>query len=301
LFYFKRDLPTYYNIEETQTIIPTGIPCLDKKIKGLRKGQFVCTLGGHKGKKSWFSMHLMRQAIMQGMKVLHISHEMTVPEIEIRYDMMLGGYVSEKGGSDVTITEMDDRGAEFHSEVIKVDSIYNPNSFKKLMKTTKRFGGQLVIKKYPMGTCTIGELDRYLDYLETFEDFVPDVLLNDYIDIMRLPLGDSAALRDRINHAYIEHKRIADERNMLVITPSQSTREALQRSKMSKKDFAEDIRKLGNVDVALGISQDLEEATKQIMRVWVLGGRSIRDNCGCMFKMNLDIGQVCTDSWEIQG
>jgi len=41
------------------------------QIGGLRRGQFVCILGGYKGCKSWFCHHLAKQALIQGRNVLH--------------------------------------------------------------------------------------------------------------------------------------------------------------------------------------------------------------------------------------
>ena len=301
LSYLDEEIPSYYNEDNTlsQFLMPTGFSVLDKKIRGIRRGQLIVILGGYKGKKSWTAAYMAQQAVVHGLKVLHISHEMSVAEIEARYDMSFGGLLSEDSSRPVQFEEVDEKGGQVRQWSQTVETIFNEEKVIAARKAVKRFGGKLIIKKYPMGTCTMEEIDRYLDYLETYEGFIPDVIVNDYVEIMKLPLGASAAMRDRINQAYIEHKRIADERNIAMITVSQATRGALQKSSLDQQDFAEDIRKLGNVDIAFGVSQNRVQKKNNRLRITILGGRSVPDGLECMVSTNIDIGQLCLDCWEV--
>jgi hypothetical protein len=130
-----------------------------------------------------------------------------------------------------------------------------------------------------------------------FERFVPDVIVNDYPDIMRLPLAESSSTRDKINQCYIELKRIADERNLAVLVPSQTTREALDKIRLSRKDFAEDIRKLANVDLVVALAQSEALAKENRMRITVLASRSDEDRYECLVSQNIRVGQAVVDSW----
>ncbi len=297
LEYFSSDNPTYYQKGFEEVMLPTGVEKLDILLKGgIRRGWFVCTLGGLKGRKSWFLVHLGKQALLKGMSVLHISHEMEVEEIEERYDRSLGGLTGSRDGesTETLIQEMDEKGQLIKEKRIMAPSAYYPKAVKKVRKIWRKMGGRLIIKKYPMGICTMSEIDRYLNYLETYYNFIPDLLINDYADIMSIPANNR---REYINQIYIDHKRVADERNITVVTVSQTNRAALLKAKLHQSDFAEDIRKLANVDLALAISSDEGQRQKNEMRVWILGGRSVQDGRGCIVKQNLDIGQFCTDSW----
>jgi len=301
LKYFEEDIPTYYgDLQLREKLIGTGFPILDRYLKGLKRGQLICVLGGYKGKRSWMCIHLVMHALLSGKSVLHISHEMTLGEVEERYDMMLGGLTNADEAKLMTYKEIDESGRLSRVWEEEAATVYNKQAVSHTRESVKKLGGQLIIKKYPMGTCTMEELDRYLDYLETYEGFIPDVLINDYVEIMKLPLGQSSAMRDRINQAYIDHKRIADERNIVVITVSQAVRSALRKAQLSQKDFAEDIRKLGNVDIVLALSETDEQAQQGMMRVFVLANRSGPQDFGCMFSTNLDVGQFCTDCWPIR-
>jgi replicative DNA helicase len=300
LDYTKQFPPTYYkDLDEDEFLIPTGIPHLDRLIGGYKRGKFICFLGGMKGSKSWACIHTAKQGLIKGLKILHLTHEMSAEEVEQRYDMSLGGLVSTRQPADVRLTYRDETGVidTRRTETRKVDTVYNLRKTKKVRTTIKRFGGRLLIVKYPMGTCSMADITRYLDHAETFDDFIPDIIINDYIDIMKLPLGDSASLRDRLNRSYIEHKQLADERNILIVTVSQTNKEGRRKRKGSHKDIAEDIRKLANVDMLISLAQTDEMKEEQIMQVWIVGARSGRDECGCLISQNLEIGQFCIQSW----
>jgi len=114
---------------------------------------------------------------------------------------------------------------------------------------------------------------------------------------MKLPLGDTSAHRDRLNRCYIEHKQIADERNLLIIVPSQTTRDALEKARLSRKDFAEDIRKLANVDLVVALAQSENLAKEDRMRVMVMAARTDEDRFECLISQNIRIGQIVVDSW----
>jgi hypothetical protein len=131
--------------------------------------------------------------------------------------------------------------------------------------------------------------------LESFEGFVPDILTNDYVEKMQLTAGDGR--RDQINDIYMNMKGIADDRKLLAITASQVPREALRKMKLDQKDFAEDIRKLGNADQVLAISATEEMAQNHRMILFMLANRHGVQEIGCKFAQNLEIGQFCLKSW----
>jgi len=301
LKYLDRRIPSYYESEEgsNQYLMGTGYDIIDRRlIRGLRRTDFICILGGYKGKKSWGCIHLGKEALMQGLKVLHISHELSLEETEMRYDMSLGGLTSSERIQTIEYEEIDDDGNVISVEPVEVESVWNLQKVQQVRKTLLRFGGELIIRKYPMGSCTMSEIIRYLDYLETYEGFIPDVVINDYIEKMKLPVRDR---REHINDMYIQSKGIADERKLLMITVSQVTREALRKRNLSQKDFAEDIRKLGNTDLVLALSQTEIQAQENRMQMYVMANRHGPMDFGCVFSVNLDIGQMCLNCWRLGG
>ena len=297
LSYFDlTETPDYY-LSMKEVLIPTGFPLIDKIIKGLRRGQFVSIFAGFKVGKTWGCVHFGKEGLLQGLNVLHVSHELSLDELEMRYDMSLGGLISEPIPEIVEFEEVDEKGEITNTWEKKVDTVYNFKTIQNVRRKIGKLGGKLILRKYPMGSCSMSEIDRYLDYLEMYEGFIPDILINDYVEKMKLP--EASAHRDAIDRAYIEHKRIADERNILVITASQVNRGALGKFKLDQSDAAEDIRKIGNVDLALGMSQTKTQSEERRMTVYVMAGRSCSQGFGCIVSTNLKIGQLCTNCWKI--
>ena len=293
--------PSYYRKEVREVVFPTGFPIIDNVIGGFRRKQFGCIFAGYKVGKTWGCIHFGTQAFLSGCKVLHISHESSMEEIEKRYDMGLGGLVGTEEPREINFEKVDESGNVVERWANEVDTVYNLGKIQSVRKNVSRFGGELIIQKYPMGTCTINELDRYLDYLETFENFVPDVLINDYIEKMKLPMSDNASPRDRINQAYIDHKRIADERNIVVITASQIKVEALEKRVVRQCEAAtEDTRKLGNIDIGFTFTQTRNQYAENRMQIYILVSRSTKMYFGCMVSLNREIGQLVCDSWKLR-
>lgn len=298
--YFNEDLPAYMRPDRAnEPILPLGLEVLDNIIKRpMCRTDLVCIFGGFKGKKSFSLVYFGMRALLRGLNVLHITHELSLEDTEERYDRGLGSLTNDV---DATIEGVDFEEVDDDGNVMQVRKIYPKNTqdleaVKKVRRKASRFGGRLIIKKYPMGTCTMGELRRYIEYLEMYENFVPDVVINDYPEKMKIPSGESR--HDAINDFYLDLKGLADEKKFLMIIASQVTRDALKRSKLKQGDSAEDIRKIGNVDLALGISQVGESGNR--MCAHVMANRHGPQGVGCLFAQNLDIGQFCYKTWPMK-
>ncbi len=279
--------------KSSDILMPTGISAMDAIIGGYRRGWLLTLVGGYKGMKSWALLYLAYTALLKGLKVVLLTHELTREQEELRLDMMLTAMGTLNIGKWVQYPIYIDGGLE--RQRVKIRPVF---SHQELVRQKRRFlgtfGGQLIIKKYPMGQCSYLETDRYLNYLETFENFVPDVLIQDYVDIMQL---GSKETRHNLNDIYIQHKGLADERNILVATASQVNSEGLQKQRISMKHIAEDRRKLGNVDLALAICRTEKDEKTNMGRLLVLAGREAPMGRYCNFSCCPDIGQFCISSW----
>jgi len=303
--YFNATYPTYLSEERTSGyLMPLGFDVLDQRLpRGIRRTDFICILGGFKGKKSWSCVNLGEVALFHGLKVLHISHELSAEDTELRYDMAINQLASDPprdggGRPVVSFEDYDDGGTQIDSWEQRVDTVHNVPLVMRGRKNLAAFGGNLIIKKYPMGRCTMGEINRYLDYLETYKGFMPDIVINDYVEKMFVP--DKGSRHDAINDMYLESKAIADERRLGMVTVSQVNRAALQKAIMAQGDTAEDIRKVGNVDLMLAISQSPTQQSTNLMQAWVLANRHGDQFFGCTFNTNLAVGQMVMDCWPLR-
>jgi len=298
--FFEVDLPSYLLPERSnEPILPLGLDTLDNILRRpMSRTDLVCVFGGFKGKKSFSLVYFGIRALMRGLKVLHVSHELSLEDTEERYYQGLGGLVKDQelATDGVEFEEIDDDGNTMQIKRLHPGCTKNLEDVRAVRKRASRFGGELIIKKYPMGTCTMGELRRYIEYLEMYEGFIPDVVINDYPEKMKLPQTEKR--NDVINDIYLESKGLADEKKFLMIIASQVTRDALKRAKLRQGDSAEDIRKIGNVDLALGIAQVGEGGNR--MCATVLANRHGPQYVGCLFAQNLDIGQFCYKTWPMK-
>ena len=298
--YFK-DFSSMYSIDTTECLFPYGIKNIDAMRDGFKRKEFVVGLGAYKGSKSWSVIHLGVQALFEGLRVLHVSHENTREETEERYDRMIGGLlpVKYKDNPERPYYQFDYATHKITYKKMKGATVDNIEKRIRARKILKKYGGDLKIYKYPMGSCSMYDIWKLLDYLESVENFVPDVLINDYVDVMK-PMDANKSTRDQLNEAYIEHKKMADERNMVVITLSQVRREAIEQEKIKKSDFAEDIRKLANVDTVYSICQTGGQLKKSIATFHIMAVRQGESGYGCGIVQNLDFGRFCTQSFHIK-
>jgi replicative DNA helicase len=301
LVYFDSP-PTYFDMEEDKNdfISTIGVDQIDERLRrGLRRTDFLLILGGYKAGKSWACHHVAKEGLMRGRKVLHISHENSAKDVEMRYDMTFGSMKSFDDDPYTEIEEIDDEGHTIKRERVRVGSVFDDEQrVVQIRKRVAKFGGELIIKKYPMRSCTIDEIRRYIDYLETYNGFIPDIVINDYVEKMNLP--NTRERREGIDEVYQISKGIADERKLLMVTVSQTTRGALEKKILGQKDFAEDIRKFGDVDLVLAISRTKAQARINRMQMYVLGNRHGPMDFGVTMVTNFDIGQLCMSSWPIK-
>jgi hypothetical protein len=275
-----------------EILLELGIPSIDREIGGLSRGQFIVLLGNIKGYKSWFLQYLALKAYREGKNVLYVSHENGLRTINTRFEMMAARLVSHpREGKEVPLIYR-------QNGKISVRDEFRPSVFERDMvkkakdKLRQQAGnGRLLIEKYPMGTANMLDIEQKLDACESSGVRI-DVLVNDYVDIQNLGGYGTKETRDRLNFAYMESKRLADERNMLVITCSQANRDAQGKPVMTVKDFAEDIRKAANIDMALGICPDEKRRSEKLSRIIVLLNREGPMKIGATIAQNIDIGEV---------
>lgn len=288
-------------------LMPTGIPHFDVMIGGWQRRQFLCFMGGPKGKKSWALLHLAKTAMMHGLKVVYVTHELDAEQVERRLDMMVCALPTRPIVEERIIPAGFDhaRGVNMPEGSVRYEdqkTIYDTEYVSDQRRRFLRFGGRLRIRKYPMGACTMGELERYLEYLDGVEEYHADVVLNDYADIMSFPQRDSD-LRQGLNEIYIRHKKLADERNILVVTASQVNRANVSRTKIGISAVAEDIRKIANVDYAIAITpvtddsaSVIDQGRQHISRLQVVAGREEGMGARCRIFSHIPTGQFCITS-----
>jgi KaiC/GvpD/RAD55 family RecA-like ATPase len=128
-------------------------------------------LAGTGAGKSLFMCHVASSTLMQGKNVLYITLEMAEERIAERIDANL---------MNLTMDEL---------------KVVDKKSFDtKLAKVVKKTQGKLIIKEYPTAGAHSGHFRALLEELKSKREFVPDLLVIDYLNICssaRLKMGSS--------------------------------------------------------------------------------------------------------------
>jgi hypothetical protein len=127
------------------------------------------------------------------------------------------------------------------------------------------YGRNIQAIAYPAFSATLAQIENDIYSLEVSKNFIPDVLVIDYADILR---PDVALIgREATDFIWKRLKGIASSKHCLVVTASQLNRGSINKKNVGGVDIAEDIRKLAHIDVGIFMNQTPFEKRKQQMRL----------------------------------
>ena len=111
-----------------------------------------------------------------------------------------------------------------------------------------------------------------LNTWEMEDDFVPDVIIIDYADILAEEPGTANySARDKINETWKALRRLSQEKHCLVIAPTQADAASYDQEILTPRNFSEDKRKLAHVTGMLGLNQNPQEKKSGVMRLnWIV-------------------------------
>jgi len=187
-------------------------------------------------------------------------------------------------------------GVQKQKESLNIEAIS-----KKVKVFKKIYGSNLRIMCFPAFSGSFDMMINALDNLEYAENFVPDVLVIDYVDITAPELDN---VRDDIGRKWQRAKNIAATRKILVINCDQSNRASIDQKNVKHTNTSENIMKTAAIDAEFTINQTEEEKERGVMRFAVLLHRHDESTeKGQTFVLQqLKLGQPFLDSeWVIKG
>jgi hypothetical protein len=150
----------------------------------------------------------------------------------------------------------------------------------------------------PSGSLSTEDMRRVLDEWENQDDFVPDVIVTDYADIMASPEREYRHKQDGIWRGL---RGISQERHSLLITATQADARSYGQSILNLSNFSEDKRKYAHVTAMFGLNQDPKGREKQlgILRVNELLVREgiFNSNNDVVVLQDLGSGRPFTESY----
>ncbi len=287
-------------LQDTTNRYPCGVGPFDQHRIGPGRKELFLVIAPPKRGKSWWLIHLAKQALLARARVLHISLEMRREQVLLRYlQAFLGRGRYAAGSSRAPRLLKDTFGTVIGLEQEVLGELKGLSNGKGLLPDVVR-GAQtlaqrydLRVLEYPPRSLTAVTLESALDRLARESRFVPDLVVVDYGDLMKV---DASNYRLSVGDAFLQLRRIAVDRDLAVVTASQSNRESTRATLVTESDVAEDFSKIATADWSLTYSQTAAERVLGLARIFVAAGRDAQDKQTAVIAQSYARGQFCLDA-----
>lgn len=246
--------------------IGTNWPHLNQIVGGPGKKELFCVIAPTGTGKSWTLANIGVAAAQRGKFVVHITLEMSEVLTLYRYYSILTG-VS-------------------HSELrSNMDAVSNVN------RTLRDNGGTFLIKEYPSSTARVSDIRDYLTRVESAHQRKIDMVIIDYADLLEGRTrsrggGDDNVVRHILTSIYTDLRAIAVQRDLAMVTASQTNRSSVNKEIVTIGDLAEAFSKAHIADIMIALCQTQEEYDACVMRFFVAKNRN--DRMGAEIRLRLD-------------
>ena len=170
------------------------------------------------------------------------------------------------------------------------------NIHKHLRSFNELYGNKLQMKIYPRFSKSIDDIRQHLDIMAITKNFYPKIIVIDYADILR-STDDSQGF-EKEDKVWMQLSALAAERNALVFTATQVTREGQTAELLQSKHSSKWVGKNAHLDVSLSLNQTVEEKRRMCSRIGLLYHRHkefFEDECVTILQ-DIELGQFYLDS-----
>lgn len=284
-------------LNATTPAYPIGIKQLDDMDLGPARGELLVILAPANRGKTQFCAHIAKVCALNRLKVLVISLEMSEQKYTQRILQSL--FAISKRQSEVVYTSFnedeDGKLMGFRLEMVERPTLKDENIGRIITEKLSKFHNKIkiLVKRFPTNALTMKGLEAYLDSLERFSNYVPDILIIDYADLM---LIDAANIRVATSNVYKDLRRIAVERNIGVVSPSQANRLAEDARIITLKHLAEDYSKAATADNVIAYCQTSLEYQLGLARLFIAKARDEERDLTILISQAYKMSQFCIRS-----
>jgi replicative DNA helicase len=259
------------NEDKYQTILPS----INRSLEGgLGTKELAMVVAPPGVGKSLFLVNQGVHSLMEGRKVLYISLEMREDKIAQRFDSIMTLMPQGKLKDPANQLTVKERLEMFQKEFS---------------------GSRLIIKEFPTGQASINTLRNLLVQLKNYEDFVPDLLIIDYLELMR-PTRE-------VQQEYLAQQRIAEEirgvsmeYDILTWTATQTNRLGRTVKVITDAELGDSYGKIRTCDFAVSLNQTEEEFDTGRMRAYVMKSRNGRPRFSVPMEVDYSILRMSEDT-----
>ena len=233
----------------------TVLPSINKSLEGgLGTKEMAMVVAPPGVGKSLYLVNQGVQSMIEGRKVLYISLEMSEDKIAQRFDSIMTLVPQFKLKDPANQLTVKERLDMFQQEFP---------------------GSQLVIKEFPTGQATINTIRNLLVQLKNYDEFEPDLLIVDYLELLR-PTRDIQQEYHAQQKTAEELRGVAMEYNFLVWTATQTNRQGRMVKIITDAELGDSYGKIRTCDFAMSLNQSEEEFDEGKMRAYVIKSRNGR-------------------------
>ena len=289
-------------LDRVHSEFKTGIKELDEANIVPMRGKIMILLAPSGYGKSWFLTQLGKMAFIKRQKVLHVTLEIETEEVLQRYYQALFGISKRDDTTKVSQLKFDRKGDldQIISTSIEVPFTFESEVIREeLLTRIGRFGTRadnIIVKRFPMRSLSVDQLEAFLEGLEAVEDFKPDLVIVDYPGIMKTDEKNHRISMGRL----IENLRgLSQRRDFALAAAHQSNRISVEADMVKATHMAEDWSVVGTSDFIITYSQTPAEQQRGLSRLYVAKARSEADKFGILISQSYKTGQFVLESMRM--
>lgn len=243
--------------------ILTGFKTLDEVIwfGGMQKSRLYLIAGKTGAGKSVFSINLVKNFLEQGKSVMLFTLENTAEETMDRLIQCI---------TKTSINNLKDSQQD-----IRLKEFFNSND------------GILDIESVPSQTLTKEMIDTYIQIRMNSGFRQPDVIIIDYLDLMRQSQKTQEE-RIRLSRIASDLKQLAQERNAIVISPTQVVKSSYKKDKIDLEDINESGGKAHVSDAVMILNGSEENFNDGLVSLFIAKNRHGKAYKSVIFKIDFD-------------
>lgn len=159
------------------------------------------------------------------------------------------------------------RGAVWYTIRKKVKPLEWREAWKATQVWRKRYRANgFMLSTHSNSSINVAGIEAQLDLWEQYNNFVPDVILIDYADILA-PEDARKEKRHQEDERWRALRRMSQDRHCLVITVTQTNRGGFGEETVKVENIGEDKRKLDHVTALFSLNQNEKEEEAGIVRI----------------------------------
>lgn len=247
----------------------------DSIFGGFGAGEVFTFMGAAHSGKSMYLINVGANAAIQKKNVLHITLEMSEEVTTQRYDMRFLGLTK--------------------------DRLCSSESIQKLQELKKKHLGRIIVKRFPAKEASSTDLGTYIKRIEGTKEFVPDILIVDYADILKANGIAYKEKRFELENVYVQLRNLAIDLDIPVVTGTQLNRGALDKITsgvtLTEEDIAEAYAIQRHIDAGVTINATPVDTKNHKHVLYVVKNRD--GQSGDKFDMYVDFSVALVKDWSV--